>query len=115
MAVEMIYTQDHLRTHLEVHSQTIPPYQGNQNQVLVTLKTAGQTTHSLAYRHAGGQRVTLPSDLQDLLIQSLLKGDPVTLELPGYSTTLSPKQFASSYQKLQKEPFNNPLQLPFKL
>jgi hypothetical protein len=33
----------------------------------------------------------------------------------GYTTTLEPRDFALSYQAMQKAPLNIPLQLPFKL
>ncbi len=115
IGVEMVYVKNNLRTYLEVHSQTIPPYKNNPKEALVRIKTDEKTIHGIAHRHEGGQRATLPADLQDILVDNLLKGSTVTLELIGYTTTLDPRDFALVYQEMQKAPINIPIQLPFKL
>lgn len=115
VSIEMIYSKDQLRTYVSVCSQTIPPLGGNVKKAFVALKISDQTFQGVAHRHEGGQRVLLPTELQDLLIQNLLDGKPVTIELQGYSTTLNPDQFGAEYQKLRKAPFHVPIQLPFKL
>lgn len=115
VAVEMIYSDDHLRTYVSVYSQAIPPHCGNVKEALVTLKASDQTFQAVAHRHEGGQRALLPTELQNILIQKLLDGESMTIELQGYSTTLNPDQFAAEYRKLRKAPFNLPFQLPFKL
>jgi hypothetical protein len=115
LAVEMIYAKKSFRTYLEVHSQMIPPYQGNPKDAFVKLKTSDKTLQGIAHRHQGGQRVTLTPELQKALVDTLLSGSPVTIELVGYSTTLQPEEFTLSYQKMQNKPLNIPIQLPFKL
>ena len=115
VGVEMVYVKNNLKTYLEVHSQTIPPYKNNSKEALVKMTTKDQIIHGIAHRHEGGQRVTLPADLQEILVDSLRNGFPVTLELIGYSTTLEPRDFALVYQEMQKAPVNIPIQLPFKL
>jgi hypothetical protein len=115
IGVEMVYVKNSLRTYLEVHSQTIPPYKNNSKEALVRIKTAEKTIHGIAHRHEGGQRATLPSHLQEIVVDNLIKGSKVTLELIGYSTTLEPRDFALAYQEMQKAPINIPIQLPFKI
>jgi hypothetical protein len=115
VAVEMIYARNKLRTYLEVHSQTIPPHLGNPKEAAVKLKTPHETICGIAHRHQGGQRLTLPAHLQEILIHHLMEGSAVTIQLAGYSTTLDPQDFALSYRKVQKAPLNIPIQLPFKL
>lgn len=115
VAVEMVYAKESTRTYLSVLTQRILPFQGNPKEARVTLKIAEQTIEGIAHRHQGGQRAMLPQELQEVLIQHLLEGTPVTIQLEGYSTTLDPDQFALSYQELQKMPLNIPVQLPFKL
>ncbi len=115
VGVEMVYVKNNLKTYLEVHSQTIPPYKNNPKEALVKMTTGEKTIHGIAHRHEGGQRATLPADLQEILVDSLRKGSPVTVELIGYSTTLEPHDFALAYQEMQKAPINIPIQLPFKL
>ncbi len=115
VAVEMVYSKKSLRTYLEIHSQTIPPYQGNPQHALVKVKTPEHTCQGIAHRHQGGQRVTLPTDLQEVLVEALMKNSPVTIELMGYSTTLQPDNFALFYQELQKSPLKIPFKISFKL
>lgn len=115
VGVEIVCTQGALRTYVDVYSQQIPPYQENENQAKVSLITAETTTETTAHRHEGGQRLTLTQDVQQLLIEALLQGKPVTLQLEGYATTLDPERFKEAYDKLQTSPFKNHFQLPFKL
>lgn len=115
VAVEMVCSLGQLNTYLVVYSQTIPPYKGNPKEAYVRMKTSQATIEGVGYRHDGGQRIALPSDLQQFLIDSLLQGEMTTLALDGYSANLTPDHFAQRYKELQVQPFNNPLQLPFKL
>jgi hypothetical protein len=115
VAIEMIYANNSLRTYLVVYSHPIPPYLGNPQEAVVTLKTEAKVYRAIAYRHQGGQRIGLPSDLQQTLIDALLNENSVTLELQKYSTTLHPKQFIAAYHQLYKAPLNLPVQFPFKL
>ena len=115
VAVEMIYAKKGLRTYLDVYSQMIPPHQGNGKEAFVKIKAAEQTYQGIAHRHQGGQRATLPAELQQIVVDHLLKGSPVTIELIGYSTTLLPHNFLLSYEEMKSAPLNIPVQLPFKL
>ena len=115
IGVEMICAQGLINTYLEVHAQHIPPYQGNAKEALVILKIEGKTFQGIAHRHEGGQRASLPPQLQQVLTESLQLGQPVTVLLEGYFTTLDPKEFLEQYRELQSAPIKNPFQLPFKL
>jgi hypothetical protein len=115
IAVEMICAQGRVNTYLEVHAQTIPPYQGNPKEALVIMKVKDKTFQGIAARHEGGQRISLPPQLHQLLIESLQLNEPVTVMLEGYFTTLDPKEFPEQYQELQTLPIKNPFQLPFKI
>lgn len=115
IGVQMISTPGQISTFLEVYIQTIPPYQGNPKESLVKLKLNGRTLRGIAYRHEGGQRLTLSPEMNHFLIDALHNRHPVTLELEGYSTTLDPQDFSEQYAKLQTAPTKNRLQLPFKL
>lgn len=114
IGIEMICAEGLINTYLEVHAQQIPPYQGNPKEALVILKIEGKTFQGIAHRHEGGQRVSLPPQLHQLLIESLQLNQPVTVLLEGYFTTLDPTEFGEQFRELQSEPFQNPFQLPFK-
>jgi hypothetical protein len=115
IGIEMICAQGLVNTYLEVHAQHIPPYQGNPKEALVILKIEGKTFQGIAHRHEGGQRVSLPPQLHQLLIESLQLNQPVTVLLEGYFTTLDPAEFSEQYRELQSDPIKNPFQLPFKI
>ncbi|HUD00839.1 MAG TPA: hypothetical protein VMR37_00770 [Rhabdochlamydiaceae bacterium] len=115
IGIEMICAQGLVNTYLEVHAQHIPPYQGNSKEALVILKIEGKTFQGIADRHEGGQRLSMPPQLHQLLIESLQLGRPVTILLEGYFTTLDPKEFSEQFRELQSPPINNPFQSPFKL
>jgi len=113
IGIEMICAQGLVNTYLEVHAQHVPPYQGNPKEALVILKIEGKTFQGIGHRHEGGQRVSLPPQLQQLLVESLQLNQPVTVLLEGYFTTLEPKEFSEQYRDLQSEPMKNPFQLPY--
>lgn len=115
IGVEMVFVKNSLRTYLEVHSQTIPPYRNNPKEALVKITAGEKTHHGIVHRHQGGQRVTLPEELQDVVVSYLLEGSPVKLELIGYSTMLQPSDFSLAYQQLKEKPLNLSIQFPFKL
>jgi hypothetical protein len=115
LAVEIIYTKEQLRTYFVVHSQAIPPYQGNPKEALAILKTGDQTIRAIAFRHEGGQRISLPPKQQQFFIKTLLSGQDVAIQLQGYSTNVSAKHFKAEYDNLKKDPLNLPIQLPFKV
>ena len=115
IGIEMICAQGLINTYLEVHAQHVPPYQGNEKEALVILKIEGKTFQGIGHRHEGGQRVSLPPQLQQLLTESLQLNQPVTVMLEGFFTTLEPKEFSEQFRELQTEPIKNPFQLPIKI
>jgi len=115
IGIEMICAQGLINTYLEIHSQHVPAYQGNEKEALVILKIEGKTFQGIGHRHEGGQRISLPPQLHQLLTESLQLNQPVTVLLEGYFTTLDPKEFSEQFRELQSEPIKNPFQLPFKV
>ena len=115
IGIEMICAKGKVNTYLEVHAQTIPAFQGNPKEALVIMKIENKTYQAIAPRHEGGQRVSLPPQLQQLLVESLQLNLPVTILLEGYYATLESKDFSEQFRELQSSPINNPFQLPFKL
>ena len=75
IGIEMIAAQGLVSTYLEVHSQKVPAYQGNPKEALVIMKIDGKTFQGIANRHEGGQRVSLPPQLHQLLIESLQRSE----------------------------------------
>jgi hypothetical protein len=111
LSVEMVCLQDQVVTYLEVHTHAIPPYQGDAGKARITLKTDKQTFSGIGKRHTGGQRVSLPETLQQILLESLRQNSPVTILLEGYSTTLDASSFAKYYKALKSKPLKLPIKL----
>lgn len=104
IGVEICQVRGQVTTYLEVHSQTIPPYQGNPGEALVKMKIEEKVITGVAKRHEGGQRLTLPVQLQECLMESLKSGKNVTILLKGYSTKLDAHLFQEQYQTLSQKP-----------
>lgn len=113
--VEILFVEDHITSYLQVHSQMIPPYQGNPKEALVSFKVGDVVFSGVAQRHEGGQRVRLTPDLQEQLLQALQAKKSVQLQLEGYQTLITAEEFPKLFQESQKTPIRNPFQLPFKL
>jgi hypothetical protein len=113
--LELLCIQGKIRSYLQVHSQTIPPYQGDPKAALVLLQVGDETFAGIAFRHEGGQRVRLSENLQDRIISALKENKSVTIRLEGYKTVVSSQEFGKHFEEIQNSPIKNPFQLPFKI
>lgn len=107
MDVEFIQTELGIRTYLQVHSHPV------SKNIIVTIKAKDHEMKETAILHEGGQRILLPPELQEFLLSSLKEGKSVTIEIPGYQTTLSTEGFAARLEKMENPPFKLPFKLPF--
>ena len=113
--LEFLRVEGQLHTYLQVHSQAIPPYQGNPKEALVTLQMGETTFSGIAHRHEGGQRLLLSNPLQEYLLKALQDQTSVTIRLEGYKTVVATEQFLEHFAEFQGSPIRNHFQLPFKL
>jgi len=113
--LEFLCVQGKVHAYLQVHSQTIPPYQGNPKEAVVTLQMGETTFSGIAHRHEGGQRLLLSDSLQEHLLKALKENKSVTIRLEGYKTVVAAEQFSEHFEEFQGSPIRNPFQLPFKL
>ena len=111
--LELLKTNEHLQLYLNIYSIPIPPYQGNQEQALITIEHQGQKTQSLVHRMRGGQRFLLPQPIATQIIESLKAGSPVTIRLASYRTVFQPEDFSNKFHKLlHPSVLKNPFHLP---
>lgn len=103
---------EQLYTYVCVHSQSVPPWNGDPTKALISVKIGEETQTEIGYRHAGGQKVSVPLSLQTSMISALQKNQPVAIELQGYKTTIEPKKFASYFAKLYDPPIRNHFNTP---
>jgi hypothetical protein len=109
----MIRTKESLRLYLEVRSRAIPPYQNNPKQALVEVLIGSDKYSFIGFRHEGGQRLLLPNDCQEIVLDSLKNNITVTFHLSGYKAVIDPKDFEAKFKKLGSPPLSNPFHLPF--
>jgi len=113
--LEFLRVGTDLHTYLQVHSQSIPPLNGNPKEALVVFKFGDKELSGVAFRHEGGQRLMLPPAMQQQLINALKEEKQVTIRLQGYQAVIDAASFPQSFGDLQSSPLQNPIQLPFKL
>lgn len=111
--LELIQTTESLKVYLNIHSIPIPPFRENPKAASVKIKIHSKVLICQAYRFEGGQRLLLPDEIADMLIETLKNGHEVTLSLPGYSSVIHVEDFTSKFDKLQHPfPLKNPFHLP---
>ncbi len=109
--LEFLHHQDLVRAYLNVHSRPVPPSNEDPKGALVIIKAGTEEWRFMAYRLEGGQRLLLPQEATDLLVDLLKNLKKVTLSMSGYRTTIDPEDFPHKFDTLL-HPFalKNPFQ-----
>ncbi len=112
--LELLNTHQQLYVYLNVHSVPIPPLKTDPKHALVHI-TIGKEKHRVeALRREGGQRLLLPEDAVQLILDALKKEQSLDLAISGYRVSIDPEGFSERYEKMQTAPaFQNPFHLPF--
>jgi len=111
--IEILKTKKALRVYFSVHSQAVPPYQGDPKKALALISYEGKRHSFIVARHEGGQRFLLSDEDAEILITLLEEEVPLTIKLPGYSSQVSSKEFPAQFEKLHHHSLPNPFHLPF--
>lgn len=101
--LEILCTQDFLHTTFHVQSHTISPHQNNPKEALLTFIIEGISYSDIVPRHEGGQKVSLSNKMQEILISSLKKNLPVTVQLGSSETIIKAEKFAGYYNRLKRD------------
>jgi hypothetical protein len=107
--LELLNTKEHLKVYLNVHSAPIPPCQGNAKSVLVKLKIDDEQFSFIAHRLEGGQRILLPKENAEQLIEALKNHREVTLVLNDYRTVIKTEDFLAKFDHLEHPRLENPI------
>ncbi len=89
-----------LRMYINVSSFEVPPISDTCAKAKVAISICGEETLALADIFQGGQRLLLPDDARDLIIESLQEGNTVTLKTGRYCAEIPPAHFAKAYNEL---------------
>lgn len=101
--LEILCTQGLLHTTFHVQSHTISAHQNNPKEALLTFIIEGISYSDIAARHEGGQRVSLSNKMQEILISSLKKNLPVTVQLGSSETIIKAEKFAKYYTHFKRD------------
>lgn len=91
--------QEKIKTYL--NARKIVSYKGCEKRGLIVMTVDKENFQTVAYRHEGGQRLSLSLEFQKILIDALKKKKQVTLSIEGGSITLEPKYFSENFSKLR--------------
>jgi hypothetical protein len=116
LEIEFLYTANKLHAYINVYSQTIPCYEGDDKVASVSLDVKGHHYKLLVDRLGGGQRLKIPDESLSFFIKLLEKHSSITLTLQeGYKTKINSKEFKKHFKTLKAKvlPFipNDPITL----
>lgn len=96
-----------LRMYINVFSLEIRTDSPMQNTASVEVVCLNQKHIFNAFLYQGGQRLLLPSQAKDLIIESLTQNETVCISVGGrYKSEINPEDFVCKYDALLKLPIN---------
>jgi hypothetical protein len=106
LELELTRGESGVRMYINVFSLEIKPEHSMQSTALVevTYQNQKQTFHAFLYQ--GGQRLLLPNQARDLIIESLSQNEPVCIAVGRYRSEISPEDFTCKYDALLSLPIN---------
>jgi hypothetical protein len=98
MSVELISSQEELRIYINLLSN---PLAYCEKTVSVRYNIGCLMGEVTAFVMDGGQRILIPCELRELIIDSLLKGIPVQLTINNYSFEIPSSNFSTLYNLIE--------------
>ncbi len=89
------------RMYVNTFSLAIAPIDKNNPQATVNIEIEDIQYQFLADLFKGGQRLLLPDEARDLIIETLLQGMLVKITVGRNSEVFPPKNFAEHYEKMK--------------
>lgn len=112
--LELLNMNETIEMFLTIHSRPISASPETPNETPLKIECKGQIISTLAIRHKGGQKFTVPPTEREFILDCLRDQQKVTLILPGYQTIIDPEGFSSSYSNFAHPTYlHNPFHLPF--
>lgn len=112
--LELLNMNETIEMFLTVRSRPVPADLESPNEIRLKIECGDQIISTLALRHAGGQKFTVPPAEREFILECLQNQREVTLIIPGYQTTIDPTGFSSSYSHFARPTYlRNPFHLPF--
>jgi hypothetical protein len=107
MELEISRTASGTRMYLNIFLLAVAPLSEDPNKATFELIIEGQAPlRFYPYRLEGGQRLLLPQEVSDYIIELLLSNQCFTIKLGRNQLMVIPQQFEKNYQKLMALPIN---------
>lgn len=102
LSVELIQTPNGRSMHIGAYSKRLTPTDENQQLIPLHLRINGNSSTILCQSIEGGQKLIIPEDKSNLIINHLLNGDSVSLFIEQYHAHLDPKSFKTQFKELER-------------
>ena len=100
IGVEIIGTSENLRMYLNVYAYPLLPISPDSQEVIVTITIDGNDCSCNAYLFEGGQRLLVPPEFSEQIIEGLLDEQCVIISIGPYKAEIPHRNFAKSYSLL---------------
>jgi len=104
LGLELVRTCEGIRLYLNVYGLDIPPSERDSSISMVYISFREQSYTFCADRLLGGQRLLIPKNVQDDIIEYLQRGQPVFIRVGRYQADIYPEQFLKPFQKMVGAP-----------
>lgn len=107
LEMELVRNRSGIRFYLNLLFLQAPPYEDNPAYTTLEILFEGQEPWVVyPYLFAGGQRLLLPGDVADCLIQALLDNISFTIRIGRSQLSVVPTHFATLYERLLALPID---------
>jgi|694.fasta_scaffold01000_17 hypothetical protein len=100
LELELDYGVLGLQMYVNVFSLEVPSLPDDPTLANVNVEIDGEQRVFIAHLFLGGQRLLLPDEARDLILETLLSGAPVTLSTGRYRSIIPPANIQTLYKKL---------------
>jgi hypothetical protein len=105
LEIELVRTVEDLRMYINVFGLDIPPDPNDtaSSKVYVSFKDHSYTFSAM--RFTGGQRLLIPAETRDEIVDYLLCDQPVFIRVCRYEADIYPRRFFDVYNRLMNTNF----------
>lgn len=101
LELEITRSSSGIRFYLNLLALEAPPWKEDPARTCITIAFEGQEPWTAyPYLLAGGQRLLLPGNIADVLIQALLDEHPFMIQIGRYQISVIPDNFSKVYKRL---------------
>lgn len=101
LRIVIVQTLSGMRMYIDMLQLLAPPDPSDPTQALIFVTTDDKTYPISAYRFEGCQRLMIPSDAADELIDLLLNGQSFTIQIGSHKSDVIPTGFEPAFSALK--------------